>query len=313
MIVQRRYFDGRTGLQTTKPEQAEDAMLYERFGNARASQGAITRRRGIRRVGRITPANGPYCGDFDGSDDSVTVGIAGGATDAIARVWNLDGLSTWTLEILCQVADLGSQRTIFDRNNASDKDVTIYQDSTSGGRVVCELLDSGSATTTLTVTGIAAGTLTAIQLVKHDADSFTLRVNGSEATGTLASGALDSSDRDIFIGRSDSGEFYDGTIDFVRLLGVARPDQRDGWTRLVNPYARYVLADYCIEKDANDYVLDRSRNGLHASVQGSLATNVASLAVNPVPVQGFGIKTSPDNERVLAVIAGGRQYEATVR
>lgn len=299
-------FDFRTGLQTTRPEQSGSPQMgFEDFYDAVATNGALTRRKGMVRIAHITPTTGPYCGDFDATNDAVTI-----PNDT--RVWDLDGLSAWTLEILCKVDTLSAQRTIFARNSATP-DVLIYQDSTSSGRVVAELIDSGGSTTTLQVTGIAAETLTAIQLIKHDADSFTLRVNGSSSTGTLASGALRNNTDTLFVGRTTGGTFYDGKIDFVRLLCIVREDQRDGWCRLHNPRARHVLADYNIEKDANDYILDRSAFGKHGAIAGALATNVASLAVHPVPVQMIAPLRTVDNVRKMAVIAGGRLFGATVR
>jgi hypothetical protein len=300
-----RHFDFRQGLGTTKPEQSGSALPFEDFYDAIATNGALTRRKGMVRVARITPSAGPYCGDFDATNDVVTV-----LHDS--RVWDLDGIAAWTLEILCSTDTLSSQRPIFARSSATP-DINIYADSTSGGRVVADLLDSANATTTLQVTGIAATTLCAIQLIKHDADSFTLRVNGSSSTGTLASGALKDLSSSLLIGKDFSSNFYDGKIDFVRLLSIVRADQRDGWCRLHNPQARYVLADYNIEQDANDYILDRSPYGNHAIETGGLATSTASLAVHPVTIQAIAPVKTSGNARKVVVMAGGRMFGSTVR
>lgn len=300
-----RHFDFRQGLGTTKPEQSADALPFEDFYDAVATNGALTRRKGMIRVARITPAAGPYCGDFDATNDVVTI-------QHDDRVWDLDTIPMWTLEILCNTDTLSAARAIFARNAASP-DVRIYADSTSSGRVVAELLDSAAGTTTLQVTGIAAGTLCAIQLIKNSAASFTLRVNGTSSSGTLASGALANGTATLLIGSDNGSNFYDGKIDFVRLLAIVRADQRDGWCRLHNPHARYVLADYNIEQDANDYILDRSPFGKHAVETGALATSTASLSVASVPIQMIAPLRTGGNARKIAVMAAGRLFGATVR
>ena len=64
-----RHFDFRQGLGTTKPEQSGNALPFEDFYDAVATNGALTRRKGMVRVARITPASGPFCGDFDATND----------------------------------------------------------------------------------------------------------------------------------------------------------------------------------------------------------------------------------------------------
>ena len=304
-----RHFDFRAGLGTSKPDQSRDALPFTAFYDATARGGVLRRRKGMVRLAQVTPNFGPYCGTFDAGGALTAVELTGDAGSA--QIWDLDGLAEWTIETLCRADDLSSTRAIFARIAAAP-DVRLYQDSTSGGRVVAELIDTGGATLTLAVTGVAAGTVAAVQLVKRSAASFVLRVNGTEASGTLASGALKATNDVLRIGNDNGGNRYHGKIDFVRLWAKARPDQRDGWVRSMNPSARYVLADYNVEADANAYCLDRSRFGRHASVTGSLGTS-ASLAVNPVPIQMLTMIHTPDRQRKLTLIAAGRLYSGTVR
>lgn len=305
MIV-TRHFDFRAGLQTTALTQGAGAAAFQTFQNARVDKGAAIRRPGMRRVARVTPT--VYCGDFDGVDDSVSI-----AHDS--RVWSLSSMAEWTIGGLCKPTSYAATRGVLCRftATANDVDVNVYMDSTSSGRIVADLKDDAGATTSLAVTGIAAGTLTAWMLTKATTGTYTLYANGSSSSGTLGSGTLKVNTTDpLRIGRKPgAGTFFLGGIDFVRLHSVCLTSQRDGWRRLTNPYARTVLADYCVEKDANGDVPDRSLFGITATVQGALATTLASLAVNPAPIQGMAGDVSKDNARIVRFVAGGRIYEGT--
>lgn len=301
--------DFRSGLQTTTPQQSPGAAAFQEFLDGRVSNGACQRRPGMVRVAYIAPANGPYCADMDGTDDKVTITYD-------SRIWALHTLPEWTLEGLVQETDLSDVRPIFARNTgtSNQRNVYVYRDSTSGGRIVAELRDSSNNLTTLAVTGIAAASLVAWQLIKATDGTFTLKANGSSASGTLTTGTLYANTDDILLGTLNGGtKWFLGKYDYLRLIAFARTSQQDNWTRLVNPFARYVMADYPMEKDTVNDIQDRSLFNNHAVVSGSMATNVASIAVNPVPVQAICGNLTADNVRQVVVVAGGRQYEGTIR
>lgn len=305
--VNTHHSDFRSGLQVTAPEQQEGAAGFQKFQNGRVSDGSLKRRGGFVRVGHLVPTI--QCGDFDGVDDYVSF-------PHDSRIWTLSAMPEWTLEGLHKATSYAAVRTIFARNTgtANNVDVKVYMDSTSSGRLVAELKDSAGATTTLAVTGIAAGTLVGWQLLKAVSGTYTLKANAGSASGTLGSGTLKVNTADAFaIGRANgAGTFHLGTIDYIRLFNYTKTNMDDTYCRLLNSYARGVLADYVIEKDANSDIPDRSPFGITGTVNGTLATTATTLAVNPAPIQLIQSNLTRQNARQLVVVAGGRQYEADI-
>lgn len=301
--------DFRSGLQTTKPQAgAAGAAAFEEFANARVTSGACVRRPGLVRLAKAIPSDGPYCATFDGSNDDVNFPYD-------SRIWDLDTMAAWTLEGLSKATDLSTQSSVFSRatGTAADKDIYVYCDSTSGGRIVAEITDSAAAVTTLAITGLPVNTVIAWQLVKNSAASFTLRANGSSVSGTLASGALANTTDSLLVGRTLNVPLrFTGNMDFLRLFGYAKSDQQDGWTRLINPYARGVLACYHMELDGQGNVQDLSPFEKHALTTGSPTMVATPLAVHPVPIQAICPNLNLNNQRKLVIVAGGRVYESTL-
>lgn len=301
-LVKPRVVDFRRGMETTREEQNDDIFSWRELLNSRVDRASLRRRKGMVALTKTTTTATSF--DMDATNDSVAIGYD-------ARVWALSTIPSWTLEMLVNCDTLSSQRVIFSRNLAA-ADVKIYMDSTSGGRVVAEIIDSSAVTLTLQVTGVAATTLCAIKLICSNYTSFTLRVNDSTATGSLTAGStIKVTTATLFMGRDDSGDFFDGKYDFARLFRGVRATVADAYMRLLDPYAPDVLADYVCEADSNNYCLDRSRFGLHASVAGAPAT-VASIAVNPMPVRGLSYAIDNQGRRRVYFYAGPALYPVTM-
>lgn len=294
------------GEQTTRLERNEDYPALRRVLNGRVDSGGYVRRGGM--VALTKTSNTGAVITFDGTNDAI------GITHD-SRAWALSSIPEWTIEGLCNPTNYSATRTILARNTstANDVDLRIYMDSTSSGRIVVELKDDGGTTTTIAVTGIAAGTLTHWRLTKAATGTYTLTANGTSATGTLTSGVLKANTADpLAIGRANGGGlFFIGPIEFVRGFKGVRVGHFDSRSRLLDPRADDVLFDYVCEVDANNYCLDRSRFGNHGAVTGSPATT-ASIAHNHAPILGMGYHIDQQGRRRLVYQAGSVVYGATL-
>ena len=286
------------GLSTTGAEQSGSPGHYEVETNVRLGRGVFDVRKGMKKLATIAPGNDAKIIDFDGANDSVIATYD-------ANIHNLHAMAAWTIEGLCSADAIASERPIFFISGV----IKVYQDNTSGGRVVAEVIDSAAATVTLIVTGIVATDNVAWQVVCSGA-SLTLRANGGSATGTLASGTLATVSQNLINGkRTGPDTWYDGRIEWNRGFNVARSSQEYGWSRLVNPYAPDVLWDYVMEIDTGTgFVLDRSRYENHADIAGSPATSATLCGNPPVPVQSMAAMLDKKGARRVIVTARGLTY-----
>ena len=285
------------GLETTR-DTSSSRLAWTEYLNSRTAEDSDARRKGMVRLHRFAAAS--VLMDFDGTDDDVDI-----TAESVIRPLG----TIFTVETLFQTDDIASARTILGKNAAS-KSLKIVHNTSS--EVVVTVTDTSATDTTLTWTGVAAGTLCALQIVRNGA-SLTGYLNGTSKTGTmsatntLATGAMT-------VGSDNNADFFDGRVDFLRFFRYAKSNRYDAWARLVNPRAPGVIIDYVFEPDANGYVLDRGALGLHTSaVNGTPATNVAPLAVNPVPVLGIASNLDTSSKQQAYIRAAGALYPAVVK
>lgn len=285
------------GLETTR-DTSSSRLAWTEYLNSRTAEDSDARRKGMVRLHRFAAAS--VLMDFDGTNDDVDL-----TAESVIRPLG----TIFTLETLFQTDDIASTRTVLGKNAAS-KSLKIVHNTSS--EVVVTVTDTAAADTTLTWTGVAAGTLCALQIVRNGA-SLTGYLNGTSKTGamsatnTLATGAMT-------VGSDNNADFFDGRVDFLRFFRYAKSNRHDAWARLVNPRAPGVIIDYVFEPDANGYVLDRGALGLHTSaVNGTPATNVAPLAVNPVPVLGIASNLDTSSKQQAYIRAAGALYPAVVK
>lgn len=285
------------GLETTRDTRSS-RLAWAQYLNSRTADDGDVRRSGMVRLHRFAASS--VLMDFDGTDDDVDL-----TSESVIRPLG----TIFTIETLFQTDDIASTRTILGKNAAS-KSITIVH--TTSSTVVVTITDSAATDTTLTWTGIAAGTLCALQIVRNGA-SVTGYLNGTvqtgtmNATNTLATGAMT-------VGSNNNADFFDGRVDFFRIFRYAKTTRLDAWTRLVNPRVAGVLVDYVFEPDANGYIVDRGPRGLHSSaVNGTPATNVAPLAVNPVPVLGIASNLDTSSAQKAYIRAAGALYPVVVK
>lgn len=290
--IQPRSTNVPKGLETTRDANSS-RLAWAKYDNSRTAEDSDKRRAGYNRLYRFAAPS--VLMDFDGTDDDVDL-----SADASIRPLG----TVWTVEVLFQTDDIASTRTILGKNAAS-KSLKIVHNTSS--EVVVTATDTANTDSTLTWTGIAAGTLCALQIVR-DGATLTGYLNGTSATttihatNTLATGAMT-------VGSDNNANFFDGRVDFLRILRYAKSNRLDAWARLVDPRTPGVLVDYIFEPDANGYVLDRGALGLHtAAVNGTPATNVAPLAVNPMPVLGIASNLDKNFKRQAYVRVAGSIY-----
>ncbi len=305
--IRPKQFDFRLGLWTPGLSQAAGAAVFSTFYDGRVTNGACQRRLGKYRVAHVTPTDGPYCADFNGSSGFLQgyQPCTFGPEFTVEALWNADTLS--------------ATHTIIGGGGATSG-LVLTHTSASGGTVTVALRDTSGNTATASVTGIAATTLVAAMVVRSGADVALYVNNGTPSTTTIASAtnSLDvqggATPATVWrIGANNGANFFDGKIDFVRGFKHAKSSQKDGYTRLVNPWARTVQFDYCMENDAVADTQDRSPFGNHMQTSGGVTFgSIATLAVNPVPIQAICANYSRNNVRQVVILAGGRQYVATV-
>lgn len=291
-------YDFSLGLQTSRTAHGAPLPWYTTFQNVRVNKGIAQRRPGMARIANIATTATSF--DFDGTDDSVKIPYD-------ARVWGALG-TRFTIEWLENADTLSGTHYVLGTLASGTQGVTISRASTSSGTITVAVTDSAGTTVTLSATGVGGtGTLHAGQLVR-DGAALTLRVNGSTAdTDTMSATLLlrAPSGTKPTIGAHNDTDFWNGKIDFVRGFKIAKTSQRDGWSRHLNPQVEYMLFDYVMEADANNYCLDRSRFGNHADVAGT-PTTVTSLAVNPAAIQALAINQDAQLKRRLWAVANGR-------
>ena len=256
----------------------------------------LVQRLGISAVGQLTgtakgmdfvAANSEYCSN---------------AVDS--RVWAL-GLY-WTVELAVEPDLTAGTPGIFTAGTTTQ----AMEAYITGGDLTFKIWDSGNTATTITM-GAAAAEVQTIQITRSAATLSTKINNGTAVTGSM-SATLDvrTPVGDLRIARDDATNYYDGTVDYLRVLnGIVRADHNDRLIRLANPRAKHVFADYDFNESAGGLVYDRSRYGNHLITQNT-PTEVTSLCHNPAPVRALSMFADVDGRKQVLMVAGGQHFIA---
>jgi hypothetical protein len=119
------------------------------------------------------------------------------------------------------------------------------------------------------------------------------------ATNTLQTGAQT-------VGASNGAAFFDGGIDFIRILSTYETSQRDGWCRSMFPRNENTVLDWIIALDANNYVLDRGIYEAHMTSAGSPTSGRTALAYNADPVLSLANNIDSSGQRKCYAVVGDR-------
>lgn len=258
----------------------------------------IVERLGIDRVAQFA---GNYSGyNFVAADSEAYYSIA-----ADTRVWTL-GLR-WTLEMLIEPDTTSGTMGLLTVGHSTQ---TLVLDIT-GGDIRCRFWDSGATLTTVTV-GAAATSVQSIQVTRDGATLSTRLNNGTAVTGSVSATLLGRAPSgQLRIGLDTTTNFYDGTIDYVRLYDYVKDDHNDRLIREPDPRSRHVMADYG-ELSGTGIYYDRSRYANHLLVTANSPDAVTSLCHNPAPIRALSMSVDENGRKQLLIMAGGSYYLATV-
>lgn len=236
--------------------------------------------------------------DFDGSDDRIALNLTTSSVPTFG--------TRLTVKLLFVVDDISSDRFVIGRNAAATAWFTVKQTTTE--TVVATVADSGGTTTSLTWTGIEAGTKCALMVVR-DGASLTGYLNGTTQTGSM-SASNNFGTGVASLGSDNGGSFLNGAIDHLTILSTAETSQRDGWCRHMNPRAENVIADWIVTLSGTR-VLDRGPYAAHLTATGSPASNRTPLALNPEPVMAIGSNLDRSGRAKTYCVVGDRVYPVT--
>lgn len=297
MIVKQAEF-GWGGLNTKASSTGLPVLECTELQDMRVVGMDLVQRRGIYRVAQVAGNNSAM--DFDaGSSEYLSNAID-------TRVWAL-GLY-WTLEFAIEPDTAAGTMGLI---TAGSTTPALIVDIT-GGNIRARVWDSAATLTTLTV-GAAATSVQTVQLTRSGATLSSRLNNGTAVTGSMSATLnVRTPVGDLRVARDDGTNYYDGTIDYVRLHSVAKSNHNDRLVRHPVPRASYVLADYDMNASATPLVYDRGRYENHLIAQNT-PTEIATLCHNPAPIRGLSMSNDTQtNRKSLFVMAGGSYYLSTV-
>ena len=292
--VKTRLFNGKMGANTTALDEVSAFPVYSDLTGMRVDRGPFRRRLGKSRLNKFDQTSNLIV--FDATNDTVSI-----PADTRVFPWG----TRFTFEALFRTTGVGSARVVFGRAGASDVGLKITHKTDSTIETV--VTDSTGTATTITTAGTyAVGSDVRYQLVR-DGASLTVRTNGTSTTGTMhATRSLLQGQQAI--GSDNAGSYYEGRIDFVRLLRTALSSQRYGYLRLPDPRASFVVFDYVVANNGNNTVMDRGPYEMHGTATGSPTTTGAPLAANSDPVTFIASNLDQNNERQSYVGVGPKVY-----
>lgn len=291
-----RYFDFSKGLQTTGYDRSGEPDEFDVFQDVETDFGVAEARKGKVLLRLFTHATNIMA--FDGVNDRV---------DFPAELALNTVLGTrWTVEILFKTTSVAANHYLIGSATGACG-LTIRH--TTSSTVVVVVTDSAAAASTLTFTGVAAGTLCGLQ-VTRDGATVAGYLNGDTQTTTMSATTLLATGA-ISAGTDNGASWHLGAIDTFRGWSVARTTRADLYSRRMTPRHRDCLWDFCFETGTGGDILDRGRNQYHATTAGSPAFNATLLANNPAPVQGLAYNVRKNGTReIVAVVAGTVQTAA---
>ena len=271
--------------------------VWQNLDEVYVDQGPAMRRRGKTRIVSFTPTAKVV--DFDGVNDKIDL-------SADSRV--LLG-TRFRLKTLFVCDTIASDRVILGKQGAATVAFIIKQTTTSTVTVAAR--DSAGNTTTLTWTGVAAGTKCAL-IIDRDGASLTGWLNGTTKTGVMAvaTNAMDTGQQTL--GADNGAGFILGAIDHLTAYSTVGMSYADGWCRTLHPRADNVIFDYLVTLDANNYCLDRGPYEATGLGLGSPASTRAPLALNSDQVLALASCINTSGRRQQYCVVRDRVYPVTL-
>lgn len=299
--VNPKFLDLLTGQNDTRVEEGQEIPRWHRVRNARFRTGAPTRRGGEKLL--AVSGTDATCWDFT-SASSHYVQIPSHTVHAL--------IPPFSFEFLFQPHSVTGTHVISGFRHATDFPWTIY---TTGANVAVKWTKSGAGTVTSATTTdpLTINTTAYVRITVNVAGQTKIYVDDvlGVTTAGLVGETLIAPGGVLYFGRDNGGNYFDGYLDYFRVVKYVIPNSDMGWTRWPTPMAPYMVMDYGGEVDANDWVLDRSPFGNHGEIKNSCGTGTV-LCVNPAPVQMIRGRRDGNNKTKVVIAAGGRIYDAEV-
>ena len=220
------------------------------------------------------------------------------------RVWGLG--TKWTVEFAIEPDLTTGTPGIYTAGDTTPSQMVYI----TGGNLTWKGWDSAGTSTTITMGAATAAVYTG-QITRDGATVTTRLNNGTAVTGTMSATLLMRTPAgDLRVARDNASNYYDGTVDYLRVFSIVKADHNDRLIRHPAPRASYVLADYDFNL-VGSLVYDRSKyeNNLLAL---NTPTEVTSLCHNPAPVRALSMMVDKNNRKQLLIVAGGQYFLATV-
>lgn len=284
-------------LQDTANEDGLGFPGFTKFHDIRVSEGGAKRRKGMAPLDRA--ANNLKSIDLNGSSQYIDIPLDTRPTTLMGTKFTIEGLI--------------APDVVTGTNPIIDWGVTTpaFLVDTASSKLRVRIWDSSAALTTLTSSSDLPTTTVSFQVVR-DGASLTLRMdNVVEDTGTMdATKLLRTPVGNIRLGY-DGTDFFNGKLDYIRLLGVVRSDHIDDRLRFPDPRCQYVLYDADFNLTSDGHCIDRSRFG-NTGLQVNSPSETTALAHQTAPVMAIHHTETRSGEGKLVTVAGQFIYAGTV-
>lgn len=279
------------GLSTTGLEDGLRLPRWSVFQNIRLNEGPAKRRLGTQLIDSVASPH-------------TALDMASGSSHHVV-VPQYDTVMAlkkrWTLGYLFNPDGVVGTQVIHGFAHAADFPIRTYLD---GSTLTVDVVDSAGTTVTMTAAGMTAAK-TVVDVIRSGT-ALSLWVNGALADfDMMADLDCKAPGGDMYFGRDNSGNYFDGLLDFARALSVTLSNQAESQMRLVDPRADVVLWDYPFEiaEATTKRVNDRSSHGNHGAFVGTPATGTAQT-IQVTPVNLIHPYLDEKNRNRVGIIAG---------
>lgn len=281
------------GLNTSSDENGLPLGQYVDLTNVILGDGGLRRRDGMVRVARASNAN--LCANLNGTSEIVTVPV--NTTIHTLR-------KQWRVSCLVAPDTVNAARTLLGWAHATDWPIQIQ--FTSSAKVEVKVTDSAGTVVTMTGATTLVGTTTYAVDVVRNGTALTVYLNGvSEQTGTMADLDCKAPGGNLYFGRNNTGEFFDGKYEHCWAVNSADTYMGDVFLRCIHPRAENVLWSYVLEdmESTTHRIDDDSRFGNHGSITAGFST-ATSIARQTMPVSMIAPYTDKNAKQRIVVAAG---------
>lgn len=287
------------GLQTTTEEETTEFPALVVAQDMRVAKKVFKRRRGSVRIDR---------GGSDGDNldfvaaSSMHITFPTNAVHALGKEWTVEGLFS--------PDGVSGSQYMLGFAHATDWPIQVRM---NGNQVEVVVTDTADTTDTITSTTTYSGSDKIGWQVVRNGTALTLRVNGEdEGTATMADLDCKVPSVAMYVGRDNTGNYFDGKGDYLRAFNFAKTEHVDWLTRYLDPRADHVLWDVPIQKDANELVEERSRFENRGLCVNTPTLTSSTLSHQSSPCHGVRQYRDKDDARKTFIAVGGRLFNVSL-